>query len=212
MRPGTSFYESSGKVFIKSRAEVETMARAGRLAAQCLEWIVRQVQPGMTTQDIDDLQADFARREGVIAAPLHYRGFPKSICTAVNEVICHGIPNERQVLRAGDIIGIDVTLIVEGFHGDNAATIPVGPWSALSDVARGLLEASLEANRLGIAAVQPGARMGDIGHAIQSTVEPLGFSVVRDFVGHGVGRGFHEAPQVPHYGTPGRGPRLTPGL
>jgi len=209
VKQSTSFYESSGKIFIKSRAELETMAAAGRMASECLEWIVRQVEPGMTTQDIDDLQVDYARREGVVAAPLRYRGFPKSICTAVNEVICHGIPSPKQVLREGDIIGIDVTLIVEGFHGDNAATIPVGEVSA---EAMRLLVAALEANRLGIEAVKPGARLGDIGHAIQSHVEPLGFSVVRDFVGHGVGRGFHEAPQVPHYGTPGMGKRLTPGL
>jgi methionyl aminopeptidase len=206
---GTSFYESSGKIFIKSRAELETMAIASRMAARCLEWICRQVQPGMTTQDIDDLQVDFARREGVVAAPLGYRGFPKSICTAVNEVICHGIPSPKQVLREGDIVGIDVTLIVEGFHGDNAATVPVGE---VSPSAMRLLVASLEANRLGIEAVRPRARMGDIGHAIQSHVEPLGFSVVQAFVGHGVGRGFHEAPQVPHYGTAGMGKRLLPGM
>jgi methionyl aminopeptidase len=212
VRQGTSFYETSGKVFIKSRSELETMARAGRLAAVCLEWIVKQVEPGMTTQDIDDLQVEFAMREGVVAAPLNYRGFPKSICTSVNEVICHGIPSPNDVLKEGDIIGIDVTLIVDGFHGDNAATIPVGPKERIRPEVMRLLEATLEANRLGIAAVRPGARIGDIGHAIQGATEPLGFSVVRDFVGHGVGRGFHEAPQVPHYGTPGRGLRLTPGL
>jgi methionyl aminopeptidase len=209
VREGINFYETSGKVFIKSRSEIETMARAGKLAAQCLEWIVGQVRPGMTTQDIDDLQVEFARREGVVAAPLHYRGFPKSICTAVNEVICHGIPSPKQVLREGDIVGIDVTLILEGFHGDNAATIPVG--AVRPEVMR-LLEATLEANRRGIEVVKAGARLGDVGHAIQSHVEPMGYSVVRDFVGHGVGRGFHEAPQVPHYGVPGRGLRLTPGL
>jgi len=206
---GVNFYESSGRVFIKSQAEIETMAAAGRLAAECLEWIVEQVRPGITTQDIDDLQVDFAKRHGVIAAPLHYRGFPKSICTAVNEVICHGIPNAKQTLKQGDIVGIDVTLVVEGFHGDNAATIPVGE---VSEETMRLLEATLEAQRRGIAAVKPAARLGDVGHAIQSYVEPLGFSVVRDFVGHGTGRGFHEAPQVPHFGEPGRGQRLTPGL
>jgi methionyl aminopeptidase len=209
VKQSTSVYEASGQIFVKSRAELETMATAGRMASECLEWILRQVEPGMTTQDIDDLQVDYVRREGVIAAPLGYRGFPKSICTAVNEVICHGIPNDKQVLREGDIIGIDVTLIVDGFHGDNAATIPVGEVSA--DTMR-LLVASLEANRVGIEAVRSGARVGDIGHAIQSHVEPLGFSVVRDFVGHGVGRGFHEAPQVPHYGTPGMRDRLVPGM
>lgn len=209
MRDGTNFYESSGRVFIKSQAEIETMAQAGRLASECLAWIIQQVEPGMTTQDIDDLQVDFAKKHSVVAAPLHYRGFPKSICTAVNEVICHGIPNPKQVLQEGDIVGIDVTLVVDGFHGDNAATIPVGE---VSDSTMRLLEATLEAQRLGVEAVKPGKRIGDIGHAIQSHVEPLGFSVVRDFVGHGTGRGFHEAPQIPHFGEAGRGHRLTPGL
>lgn len=206
---GSNFYESSGRVFIKSQAEIDTIARAGRLAAECLEWIVKQVQPGMTTQDIDDLQVDFAKKHDVVAAPLHYRGFPKSICTAVNEVICHGIPSSKQILKEGDIVGIDVTLLVEGFHGDNATTIPVGE---VSESTMRLLEATLEAQRLAVEAVKPGNRLGDIGHAIQSHVEPLGYSVVRDFVGHGTGRGFHEAPQIPHFGEPGRGKRLTPGL
>lgn len=206
---GVNFYESSGRVFIKSKAEIDTMAQAGRLASECLAWIVAQVQPGMTTQEIDDLQVQFAKRHGVVAAPLHYRGFPKSICTAVNEVICHGIPNPKQVLNEGDIVGIDVTLVVEGFHGDNASTIPVGE---VTDGTMKLLEATLEAQRLGVEAVRPGNRLGDIGHAIQSHVEPLGYSVVRDFVGHGTGRGFHEAPQVAHFGEAGRGKRLTPGL
>ena len=206
---GQNFYESSGRVFIKSQAEIDTMAKAGRLASECLEWIVKQVQPGMTTQDIDNLQVEFAKKHDVVAAPLHYRGFPKSICTAVNEVICHGIPNPKQVLKEGDIVGIDVTLIVEGFHGDNASTIPVGE---VSEDTMKLLEATLEAQRLGVAAVEPGNRLGDIGYAIQSHVEPLGYSVVRDFVGHGIGRGFHEAPQVPHFGAQGRGKRMTPGL
>jgi methionyl aminopeptidase len=204
-----NIYESSGKVFIKSRPEIETMARAGKLASECLEWIIGQLRPGMTTQDIDELQVDFAKRHAVIAAPLHYRGYPKSICTSVNEVICHGIPSAKQVLKEGDIIGIDVTLIVEGFHGDNAATVPVGN---VSEATMHLLEATLEANRRGIEAVKPGGRLGDVGHAIQSYVEPLGFSVVREFVGHGTGRGFHEAPQVPHFGKEGRGLRMTPGL
>ena len=206
---GVNFYESSGRVFIKSQAEIETMAAAGRLAAECLAWIIGQVTPGMTTGDIDDLQVDFAKRHGVVAAPLHYRGYPRSICTSVNEVICHGIPNPKQVLKEGDIVGIDVTLIVEGFHGDTASTVPVGE---VSESTMRLLEATLEAQKRGIAAVEPGARIGDIGHAIQSYVEPLGYAVVRDFVGHGTGRGFHEAPQVPHFGRPGRGLRLTPGL
>ena len=210
MKDGASnIYEASGKVFIKSRAELEIMARAGKLASECLEWIVQQVQPGMTTQALDDLQVEFAKRHGVVAAPLNYRGFPKSICTSVNEVICHGIPSTKQILNEGDIVGIDVTLVVDGFHGDNAATVPVGE---VGEPTMQLLTATLESSRRGIETVRPGARLGDVGHAIQSYVEPLGFSVVREFVGHGTGRGFHEAPQVPHFGKPGRGLRMTPGL
>jgi methionyl aminopeptidase len=163
----------------------------------------------MTTLDIDDLQTRFAERHGVTPAPRGYKGFPKSICTSPNEVICHGIPSRKVVLREGDIIGIDVTLIVEGYHGDNAATIPVGE---VDEEAALLMRATLEAQRRGIEAVGPGARLGDIGAAIQAVVEPQGFSVVRDFVGHGIGRGFHEEPQVPHYGVAGRGTRLRPGM
>ena len=197
------------RLIAKSQSEIAAMRAAGRLASQCLEWILGQVTPGMTTQDIDDLQTDFARRHGVVCAPLNYRGFPKSICTSVNEVICHGIPSRKKVLREGDIVGIDVTLVVDGFHGDTASTVPVG---TASPAAMRLMKATLEANRRGIAAVRAGVRLGDIGHAIQSHVEPLGYSVVRDFVGHGVGREFHEEPQVPHFGEPGRGTRLPAGL
>ena len=199
----------SQQIHVNSAAELEAMRVAGRLAARCLEWILSQVQPGMATQDIDDLQVQFVRQHGVRAAPLNYRGFPKSICTSVNEVICHGIPNRKQVLRDGDIIGIDVTLIVEGFHGDNAATIPVGE---VGPEAMRLMKAALEANRRGIEAVGPGGRIGDIGHAIQSYVEPLGYSVVRDFVGHGIGREFHTQLQVPHYGKANSGKRVYPGM
>jgi methionyl aminopeptidase len=196
-------------VQIKSRGEFDSMRAAGRLASECLAWILEQVQPGMTTQDIDDLQVQFVKKHGVRAAPLGYRGFPKSICTSVNEVICHGIPNPKRVLREGDIVGVDVTLVVEGFHGDNASTIPVGKISA---EAMRLLETTLEASRRGIAAVGPSARLGDVGHAIQSYAESKGYSVVRDFVGHGIGREFHAEPQVAHYGRAGRGLRLRPGM
>ena len=198
-----------GSIRIKNEQHLRAMRSAGRLAAECLAWIVSQVAPGMTTLEIDDLQVEFARRHGVIPAPKGYRGFPRSICTSPNEVICHGIPSRDVVLKAGDIIGIDVTLIVEGFHGDNATTIALGE---TSDEARALLCTTLAAQRAGIACVRPGARLGDVGHAIQAVAESAGFSVVRDFVGHGIGRGFHEAPQVPHYGEPGRGLRLLPGL
>jgi methionyl aminopeptidase len=198
----------SGTISLKNEAQLAAMSAAGRLSAECLAWVVAQVVPGMTTQDLDDLVVAFAKRRGASPAPLGYRGFPRSVCTSINEVICHGIPDRKAVLRAGDIVGIDVALIVDGFHGDNAATVAVG---AIAEPARKLLCATLEAQRLAIAAVRPGARLGDIGHAIQSHVEPLGFSVVRDFVGHGVGRRFHEDPQVLHYGEPGTGARLRAG-
>lgn len=203
------FARKSRSVNLKSSRELEGMRRAGRLASRCLQEIIEAVEPGMTTQDIDDLQTAFCRDHDVKAAPLHYRGFPKSICTSINEVICHGIPSAERVLNAGDIIGIDVTLIVEGFHGDNAATIAVGE---VSDDAARLLRVTLECLRRGVAAVRPGGHLGDIGAAIQEHAEALGYGVVRDFVGHGIGRRFHEEPQVSHVGRAGRGPRLLPGM
>ncbi len=199
----------AGPIQIKNERALSAMRAAGRLASECLAWILAQVEPRMTTLDIDDLQNQFAEQHGVIPAPRGYKGFPKSICTSPNDVICHGIPSPRVVLREGDIIGIDVTLVVEGYHGDNAATIPVG---AVSDAAAHLMRTTLSAQRRGIEAVRPGARLGDVGEAIQAVAEAEGFSVVRDFVGHGIGRGFHEEPQVPHYGTAGRGMRLPPGM
>src|SRR5258706_5654920 len=199
----------SGVVSLKNDAQVAAMRVAGRLSAECLAWVVAQVAPGMSTQDLDDLVVQFAKRHGATPAPFGYRGFPRSVCTSSNEVICHGIPDRKAVLRAGDIVGVDVALIVDGFHGDNAATVAVG---AIAEPARRLLCAALEAQRRAVAEVRPGARLGDIGHAIQSHVEPQGFSVVRDFVGHGVGRRFHEEPQVLHYGAACTGARLYAGL
>ena len=199
----------SSNVSVKNAANLEAMRVAGRLASECLAWILGQVQPGMSTLEIDDLQMQFAKKHGVRAAPLGYKGFPRSICTSINEVICHGIPKARDILREGDIVGIDVTLVVEKMHGDNAATVPVGH---VDESVMRLLATALEAQRAGVEAVRPGNRVGDIGHAIQSVAEPRGYSVVRDFVGHGVGRRFHEDPQIPHYGSPGRGLRLRPGM
>ncbi len=203
------FSARAGAIQIKNDRALASMRAAGRLASECLAWILAQVQPGMTTLEIDDLQNQFAEQHRVIPAPRGYKGFPKSICTSPNEVICHGIPSRQVVLREGDIVGIDVTLILEGYHGDNAATVPVG---RVDPEASRLLRTTLEAQRQGIAAVRPGARLGDIGAAIQAVVEPEGFSVVRDFVGHGIGRVFHEEPQVPHFGEAGRGVRLQPGM
>jgi len=194
---------------LKNETHLAAMRAAGRLSAECLGHVIDQVSPGISTLDVDELVRDFARAHGATPATLGYKGFPRNVCTSINEVICHGIPHKKAVLLEGDIVGIDVALIVEGFHGDNAATVGVGE---IDEPARALLCGTLEAQRRGVAAVAPGARLGDIGHAIQSCVEPLGFSVVRDFVGHGVGRRFHEEPQVLHYGEPGRGARLREGL
>lgn len=196
-------------VTLKSRDELNAMRKAGRLTAECLQFLLESVRPGMCTQELDDLQMDFARRHKVIPAPLNYKGFPKSLCTSINEVICHGIPSKQEFLKEGDIVGIDVSLIVDGFFGDSAATVAVG---TPGESANRLLHATLESLRLAIAAAGPGKTLGDIGHAIQSFTEPLGYSVVRDFVGHGIGREFHEPPQVPHYGIAGRGIRLKPGM
>ncbi|MEM1349988.1 MAG: type I methionyl aminopeptidase [Myxococcota bacterium] len=194
---------------IKTQEELEGMRRAGRLASRCLQWITGQVEPGMTTQDIDDLQMQFAEEHGARPAPLHYKGFPKSICTSINEVVCHGIPSPDVVLREGDIVGIDVTLVLDGFFGDNAATIPVGEVSAH---AASLMWATLESLKRGVEAVRAGKRLGDIGWAIQSYAEKQGYGVVRDFVGHGIGRKFHEEPQVAHVGKPRTGLRMRPGM
>jgi len=201
--------QRNGSISLKNEAQLAAMRAAGRLSAECLAFVVAKVAPGVTTLDLDDVVVEFAKRRGATPAPLGYRGFPRSVCTSINEVICHGIPDRKAVLRAGDIVGIDVALILDGFHGDNAATVAVGE---IDEPARRLLCATLEAQRRAVAAVRPGARLGDIGHAIQSYVEPLGYSVVRDFVGHGVGRRFHEEPQVLHYGAPGTGIRLHTGL
>lgn len=194
---------------LKSTGELQKMRNAGRLASECLQWLLEHVEPGISTQDIDDLQMDFAKRHGATPAPLNYKGFPKSVCTSINEVICHGIPSKKDVLAEGDIIGVDVTLIVDGFYGDNAATVPVGE---VTPETKKFLEVTLECLRRGIEAAGPSSKLGDIGHAIQSYAEPRGYSVVRDFVGHGIGRSFHEPPQVCHYGRPGKGMRLRPGM
>lgn len=185
------------------------MRIAGRKAAECLEWLVAQTQPGMTTLDIDALQREYAAREGVVCAQLGYHGFPATVCTSPNEVICHGIPSKKTVLKEGDILSIDVTLIVDGYYGDTCSSLPIGK---VSDEAMRLLVVTAEATRLGIEAAKPGNHLGDIGAAIQAASEPRGFSVVRDFVGHGIGRRFHEEPQVLHYGIAGKGIRLREGM
>jgi methionyl aminopeptidase len=196
-------------IVILSQREIEKMRRAGRLAAQLLQHLEPLVKPGVSTLQLNDEAERWTQAHGAKSAPLGYRGYPKSICTSVNEVICHGIPNAKQILREGDIINIDVTPIVDRYHGDTSKTFIVG---ASAPKVQKLVEVTEECLRLGIAEVKPDAKIGDIGAAIQEYAEAQGFSVVRDFVGHGISNIFHTVPDIPHYGTRGRGKRLRPGM
>jgi len=184
------------------------MRAAGRLAAETLDMITPYVRPGVTTATLDKLCHDFIVAHGAVPAPLNYRGFPKSICTSINHVVCHGIPSERR-LEEGDILNIDVTVILNGWHGDTSRMFVAGTPSTR---ARMLIETTYQALMRAIEVVRPGATLGDIGYAIQSFVESRRFSVVRDFCGHGIGRNFHEPPNVLHFGKPGEGLVLRPGM
>ena len=196
-------------VTIKSPAEQDKMRAAGRLAASVLDMIEPFVQPGVTTDELDKRCHDFIVDElKSIPANLNYRGFPKTICTSVNHVVCHGIPGDKK-LKSGDIVNIDVTVIRDGFHGDTSRMYFVGSAPIL---ARRLSETCHEAMWRGIREVRPGARLGDIGHAIQTYAESNNFSVVREYCGHGIGRVYHEDPQVLHYGKPGTGLELMTGM
>jgi len=189
-------------------ADFEGMRRAGRLAAECLDMITGHVVPGTRTETLDDVCAEFIQKHGATAAPLGYRGFPKSICTSINHVVCHGIPGPK-TLKDGDIVNIDVTVILDGWHGDSSRMYCAG---RIPRRAQRLIEVTHECLMRGIAEVRPGARLGDIGHAIQSYAEAERCSVVRDFCGHGLGRVFHDAPNVLHYGRQGDGAELRPGM
>jgi methionyl aminopeptidase len=199
----------SETITLLSKREIEKMRRAGHLAAELLDHLATMVKPGISTQALNDEAERWTQARGAKSAPLGYHGFPKSICTSVNEVICHGIPDPKQILKEGDIINIDVTPTLEGYHGDTSRTFFVGTPSV---AAKKLVEVTEECLMRGIAAVGPDAKIGDIGSAIQEYAEANGYSVVRDFVGHGVSTVFHTAPQVPHYGTRGKGKRLRPGM
>jgi len=186
----------------------EGMRRAGRLGAEVLDGLVPHVVPGVTTGEIDDLVREHMLRGGGIPATLGYRGFTRSCCTSINHVVCHGIPGSK-TLKDGDIVNIDVTVIVDGWHGDTSRMFLVGD---VGVKARRLVDVTWEAMMLGIAQARPGNRMGDIAHAIQSFAEKQRYGVVRDFCGHGLGRLFHDAPEVVHAGRPGTGPELKPGM
>jgi methionyl aminopeptidase len=197
-------------VSIKTPEELEKMRVAGRLAAQQLEMIEQYVRPGVTTGELDRICHEYTVTEqDAIPAPLNYRGFPKSICTSVNHVVCHGIPSDTKKLKSGDIINIDVTVIKDDYHGDTSKTFLVGKCSVL---AQRLAKVAQECMYRGIEIVKPGVHLGDIGHVIQTYAEKNNFSVVREYCGHGIGRVFHEDPQVLHYGKPGTGLMLEPGM
>jgi methionyl aminopeptidase len=196
------------RITIHKPEDFEGMRRAGQLAAATLDMIGPHVRPGVSTEEIDRLCHDFMVANGAIPATLGYRGYTKSSCTSINHVVCHGIPGER-VLADGDIINIDVTVILDGWHGDTSRMYIAG---TTSTKARLLMDVTYDAMMKGIAAIRPGAALGDIGHAIQAHVEKHRFSVVRDFCGHGIGRRFHEPPNVLHFGRPGEGPVLRPGM
>ena len=196
------------RITIHQPEDFEFMRAAGRLAAETLDMITPHVVPGGTTASLDRLCHEFILAHGAQPAPLNYRGYPKSVCTSINHVVCHGIPGERR-LDDGDIVNIDVTVILDGWHGDSSRMYVAGRTSTR---ARMLIDVTYGALMQGVAATRPGARLGDIGYAIQSFVERQRFSVVRDFCGHGIGRRFHEPPNVLHFGRTGEGPQLLPGM
>ncbi len=203
----TNKYTPEG-IELHSAAGFEGMRVAGRLCAETLDMIGEHVVPGVTTDELNTLCHDFITKRGAIPAPLMYKGFPKSICTSVNDVVCHGIPGKRK-LKEGDIVNIDVTTIVDGWHGDSSRMYPVG---TISSKSQKLIKVTYDCLMAGIEAVKPGAHFGDIGAAIQEIAEGCGFSVVRDFCGHGLGRVFHAPPSVNHFGRKGQGPVLRPGM
>ncbi|MEM8814130.1 MAG: type I methionyl aminopeptidase [Pseudomonadota bacterium] len=199
---------NTGAIRLYPQDDFAFMQAAGQLVARCLDELCDLVKPGITTAAIDDFVYEFARKHDAVPATLNYRGYTKSSCTSVNHVVCHGIPNEKP-LKNGDILNIDVTLILDGWHGDSSRMYPVG---TIKRAAERLLDVTYESLMRGIEAAKPGATTGDIGAAIQSFVERERCSVVRDFCGHGVGRLFHDAPNILHYGRPGEGITLKPGM
>lgn len=197
-------------ISLKSPADLELMREAGRLAAEVLDMIAPYVVPGVSTGELDRICHKYiVEVQDAIPAPLNYNGFPRSICTSVNHVICHGIPNDNKLLVEGDIINIDITVIKNGFHGDTSKMFAVG---AIAPHAEKLIRITQECLYKGIELVRPGARLGDIGHVIQQHAESHNYSVVREYCGHGIGRIFHEEPQVLHYGQPDTGLELIEGM
>lgn len=203
-----NIYFNQYKIRLKSPQDIEKLRRVGQLVVDTLDLVEKKMHPGMKTEEINALVHDYTISHNAIPAPLNYRGFPKSVCVSINEVICHGIPGDR-VLVGGDIVNVDVTSILDGYYADASKTYLVG--EAGQDAIK-IVSVARECLKKGIKKVRPGNTLGDIGWAIQSYAEKQGCSVVREFVGHGVGFDFHEAPQVPHYGQKGNGIKLVPGM
>jgi methionyl aminopeptidase len=204
----TAPLRKTGQIKLHGAEGFAGMRRAGRLVAEVLDQLADRVEPGVTTESLDRFVFEFARDHGALPATLMYRGYEKSICTSINHVVCHGIPNDKP-LRDGDIVNIDVTLVLDGWHGDSSRMYGVGE---VPRRAERLVEVTYDAMMAGIATIRPGGAIGDIGAAIQAMVEPNHMSVVRDFCGHGVGRLFHDEPNVVHVGRKGEGPVLRPGM
>jgi len=195
----------------KSRAEVDKMFRAGQVVARAHEAVAAKLQPGMTTADLDAIAEDVIRGYGAIPSFLGYRGFPASLCTSKNHEIVHGIPSDDVVLNEGDLISVDCGAILEGFHGDSAVTLIVGGDDAVSAEVRDLVRHTRTSLWQGLAAAAPGNRVGDVGAAVEAVAMDHGYGVVREYVGHGIGRALHEDPSIPNYGTPGRGAKFSKG-
>ena len=200
---------SKDGIELHDEADFEGMRAAGQLAANVLDFITPYVVPGVTTEELDKRCYDYITEHGAVPAPLNYKGFPKSICTSINHVVCHGIPGEKK-LQEGDIMNLDVTVILDGWHGDTSRMYNVG--EKISRKAERLVQVTYDCLMAGIDVVKPGATLGDIGHAIQTLAEKERFSVVKDFCGHGIGKTFHCPPSVVHYGVPGTGPVLEAGM
>ncbi|MDE3269530.1 MAG: type I methionyl aminopeptidase [Pseudomonadota bacterium] len=197
-------------ITLKTDAEIAKIRICGRLVADTLQMIERHVRPGISTLELNDICHDYTLANAAIPAPLNYKGFPKSICTSINDVICHGIPTDKETLQDGDIINIDITSILDGFHADSSKTFIVGKRATAE--AEAITNCARECLYRGIETVRAGSYVGDIGAAIEKHAHKHSFSVVRDFVGHGIGRIFHEEPMIPHYGRRGKGVRLVEGM
>ncbi|MDH4227763.1 MAG: type I methionyl aminopeptidase [Deltaproteobacteria bacterium] len=200
---------SQDAVILRSFEEIEKLRQSNRIVAEVLSILSKQAASGVTTMDLEEVAADEIKKRGGRPAFKGYRGYPFCLCTSVNEEVVHGMPSKKRVLKEGDIVGIDCGVLLDGYYGDSAVTVPIGKVS--SEAAR-LIEVTRRCLELAIEAARPGNRLHDISHAVQSHAEEAGFSVVRAFVGHGIGKSLHEAPQVPNFGTPGTGMKLKEGM